>query len=78
MMLFLEIFNIPNYKISTENHIWNYVNVDNEWLHLDLTWDDPITEDNKGILDDSYFLINDAQLKSIEKEEHNFNPDLIN
>ncbi len=72
MMLFLERFNIPNYKISTENHIWNYVKVNNTWLHLDLTWDDPITEDNQNILDDSYFLITDDKLKDIEKEEHNY------
>ena len=73
MMLFLEKFNIPNYKIATENHIWNYVKVDNEWLHLDLTWDDPVTTNGKDILDDSYFLITDSELKSLEKEEHNYN-----
>ena len=72
MMLFLEKFNVPNIKISTENHIWNYLKIDNEWLHLDLTWDDPVTNDGKEILDDSYFLINDSKLKSIEKEEHNY------
>ena len=72
MMLFLEQLNVPNFKISTENHIWNAVYVDSQWLHLDLTWDDPVTEDNKGVLDDSYFLINDEQLETIEKEEHNY------
>ena len=77
MMLFLEKFNVPSYKIATENHIWNYVNINNEWLHLDLTWDDPITEDNKNILDDSYFLITDEKLASIEKEEHNYNADIF-
>ena len=76
MMLFLERFNIPNYKIATENHIWNYVKVDNEYLHLDLTWDDPVSEDDEDILDDSYFLINDDKLKEIEKEEHNYNSDI--
>ena len=72
MMLFLEKFNIPNYKISTENHIWNYVKIDNKWLHLDLTWDDPITNDNRDILDYSYFLIDDDRLLELEKEEHNY------
>lgn len=72
MMLFLEKFNIKNLKISTENHIWNYVNIDDTWLHLDLTWDDPITENGSNILDDSYFLINDTTLKTIEKTEHNY------
>ena len=76
MMLFLEKFGIPNLKIATENHIWNYVKIDNNWLHLDLTWDDPVSEDGKNILDDSYFLITDSELKNIEKEEHNYNPEL--
>ena len=76
MMLFLERFNIPNYKIATENHIWNYVKVNNEWLHLDLTWDDPVTTNGKNILDDSYFLITDSELKNLEKEEHNYNIDI--
>ena len=77
MMLFLEKFNVPNYKISTENHVWNYVKLDDKWLHLDLTWDDPITEDNKNILDDSYFLITDEELAKIEREEHNYNADIF-
>lgn len=72
MMLFLEKLNIPNYKISTENHIWNYLKIDNKWLHLDLTWDDPITNDNRNILDYSYFLIDDDRLFELEKEEHNY------
>ena len=76
MMLFLEKFKIPNYKIATENHIWNYVYVDSEWLHLDLTWDDPVSSDGKNILDDSFFLISDDELKTIEKEEHTYNADI--
>ena len=76
MMLFLEDFNVENYKIATENHIWNYVKLDDEWLHLDLTWDDPVTTNGKDILDDAYFLINDKTLQSIEKTEHNYNADI--
>lgn len=76
MTLFLEKFSIPNIKISTENHIWNYVKVDDKWYHLDLTWDDPVTDDEKEILDHSYFLINDNELKNIEQEEHNYNHEI--
>ena len=72
LMLFLEKLNIPNYKISTENHIWNYLKIDDKWLHVDLTWDDPITKDNRDILDYSYFLIDDDRLLELEKEEHNY------
>ncbi len=65
-----------NYKIATENHVWNYVKLDNEWLHLDLTWDDPITTDGKQVLDDAFFLIDDDELRSKEKEQHSYNADI--
>ena len=70
MMLFLERFDVKSIRISSENHIWNYVYLDNEWLHLDLTWDDPISTDNKDILDDTYFLINTNELNELKSEEH--------
>ena len=76
MMLFLEKFKLPNYKIATENHIWNYVKIDNEWLHIDLTWDDPVTTDGKDIIDESYLLIDDNKLQELEKEEHIYNADI--
>lgn len=76
MMLFLEKFKVPNYKIATENHIWNYVKIDNEWLHLDLTWDDPVSPSGTPILDDTFFLIDDEELKSKEQEQHTYNADI--
>jgi transglutaminase/protease-like cytokinesis protein 3 len=76
MMLFLERFKVPNYKIATENHIWNYVKLNDDWLHLDLTWDDPITSNGKPMLDDAFFLIDDDELKSKEKEQHSYNADI--
>jgi len=72
MMLFLEKLDVKSYKISTNNHTWNRLFINNSWLHLDLTWDDPISEDGKNVLDDSYFLINTNELLSIEKTEHNY------
>ena len=72
MMLFLERFGIKSIKISSENHIWNYVYLNNRWLHLDLTWDDPISSDGKDILDNTYFLISDQTLKNINSPEHKY------
>ena len=72
MALFLDKLNVKNYKVSTDNHTWNRVYVNDRWLHLDLTWDDPISEDGKNVLDHNYFLINTNDLKSIEKNEHNY------
>lgn len=76
MMLFLEKMAIENIKISTDNHVWNYVKLDDEYLHLDLTWDDPTNPNGPDILDNTYFLISDNELKSIEKIEHNYDKEI--
>ncbi len=31
-----------NSEGKTESHAWNYVQIDNEWYAVDVTWDDPI------------------------------------
>lgn len=77
MKLFLDKLNIPNYKISSENHIWNLVNIDNSWYHLDLTWDDPIKCDQEtntceDVLEYVYFLISTEELQSLESDQHIF------
>ncbi len=76
MKIFLDIFNIPNYKISSENHVWNLVKLDGIWYHLDLTWDDPVVDTGVDILEYDYFLITTKELKELEKEQHNFNKDI--
>lgn len=70
MKLFLDEFNIPNYKISSENHIWNLVYINDRWYHLDLTWDDPVTTDGKDVLEYDYFLITSEELKAMETDQH--------
>lgn len=72
MELFLEDLNIKSYKISNDKHIWNGVNLGNNWYHLDLTWDDPITSNNQDILEYTYFLVNNNQLSSTDNEQHQF------
>lgn len=80
MKIFLDRFGVNNYKISSENHVWNLVNIDNAWYHLDLTWDDPVVKDEQGniidILEYDYFLITTDELHKLEKEQHNFNKDI--
>lgn len=68
MALFLDILKIPNLRISSDNHIWNLVKVDNNWLHLDLTWDDVENPKYK----DNYFLVSTPDLLKLDKNEHNF------
>ena len=74
MAVILDKLNIPNFKISSANHVWNAVYLDNKWYHLDLTWDDPITASGEDILDHSYFLIDSQKLSELNRDdkEHNF------
>lgn len=77
MQLFLEKMNIKNFKVSSEKHIWNAVYIDNNWYHLDLTWDDPITNIQKDYLTHDYFLITTTKLLSLNVEQHNFNTNIF-
>lgn len=76
MALFLDKMGIPNYKISSDTHIWNAVYLDGKWYHLDLTWDDPVTSDNTNILQNDYFLITTRQLLAKVLTEHNFDQNI--
>ena len=78
MELFLEDMGIKSYKISSENHVWNAVNLDNTWYHLDLTWDDPITTDGSDILEYNFFLITTSELNELENEQHNYDKNVYN
>ena len=66
--IFMNIYKIPNIRVSSENHLWNLVYINGKWLHIDLTWDD--SENNK--YDNNYFLITKEKLVSLDTKEHNF------
>lgn len=72
MAIFLDYYDIPNYKVISENHIWNAVYLDGKWYHLDLTWDDPVTSDGTEILEYNFFLINTKELTELETNQHIF------
>lgn len=74
MEIFLDKMNIINYKISNEEHIWNLVYLDGKWYHLDLTWDDPISDIN--INRDTYFLIGTKTLEKINDGTHTFDKNI--
>ena len=84
MAIFLNKFGYKNFKIATtpddENltgHIWNAVYINDRWVHLDVTWDDPVSENGQDYLLYKYFLITDEELKKADEGkvvvyEHNF------
>ena len=93
MAIFLTKLGYNNYKIATTpqdlndesatGHIWNAVYFNNEWLHIDLTWDDPVPDpdvsDKTDFLLDKYFLVSTEKMHEEDNTgtvltEHNFNP----
>ena len=70
MAIFLDRYNIPNFKIISENHIWNAVYLDGNWYHLDLTWDDPVTSDKSDVLEYNFFLITTDELEQLKTNQH--------
>lgn len=44
------------------NHVWNYVNLDNEWYHMDMTWDDPNGDTDLRMY--NYYLLTDDEIAS--------------
>lgn len=72
MAIFLSSIGIPNYKISNNNHIWNAVYLNNNWYHLDLTWDDPVTSTGENILIYDFFLITTEELEKLDMNQHKY------
>ena len=72
MAIFLDNLGIENYKIASSRHVWNLVNINGEWKHLDLTFDDPVTSSGEDMLLTDYFLIDTTTLKEKDNVEHYF------
>ena len=74
MGVFLTKLGLSNFKVSSDSHVWNAVYLKDRWLHLDLTWDDPISTNGKDVLQHDYFLISTNRLKVLAKDnkDHNF------
>lgn len=77
MALFLNKMKIPNYKISSDNHVWNLVYLDNNWLHLDLTWDDPVVNTKENLLLHNFFLITSDELAKKNTGQHNYDKNVF-
>lgn len=74
MSIFLNEIGIENYKISNDTHIWNLIYINGKWVHLDATWDDPISD--KNLNRDTYFLINTEELEKLNDGTHTFNKNI--
>ena len=44
------------------SHAWNRVWIDGGWLHVDCTWDDPVTKNGEDRLIYEYFLVTEEEI----------------
>ncbi len=77
MSLFLYKMDVTNYRISNEKHVWNFLKLDDEWLHLDLTWNQPMTDNQISLIIETYFLISSQRLKELDSDAHYFDENMF-
>jgi hypothetical protein len=77
MQLFLERMNIKSFRVSSDSHIWNAVYLNDTWLNLDLTWDDPVASDGNDYLEYNYFLVDTNTLLREENTQHIFDEEVF-
>ncbi|HHW31990.1 MAG TPA: hypothetical protein GXX20_10025 [Clostridiaceae bacterium] len=58
-------------KSRNQNHAWNIINIEGNYYHLDLTWDDPVTNDGSDELTYDYFNVTDLELS----KDHSWDKD---
>lgn len=61
-----------NSKGETESHAWNYVQIDNKWYAIDVTWDDPVLINGSVLTNNiryKYFLKGSNEFLSNHKED---------
>jgi len=75
MAIFLSKLNVKNYKVASDTHVWNalYLSDEKKWVHLDLTWDDPVTVNSDvDTLLHKFYLIDTKSLEEFKTDNHNF------
>ena len=58
-----------------DDHMWNCVQLGGQWYMMDLTWDDPVTEDGSDMKLYDYFNVTSAQLSQDHQWEAGDYPD---
>lgn len=65
--------NASSSRQSGGSHMWNVVNVNGSWYHLDCTWDDPLTDKGSSVRLYTYFNVSD---EVISKNHSDFSIDV--
>jgi hypothetical protein len=72
--IFMDKLNVPNFEVTSEEHEWNAIYLNNKWYHIDTTWDD---DETNMLNTTNFFLINTKELLLKDKKEHNFKKDIF-
>lgn len=82
MNIFISDLGIKNYKVASdvvlnedgeeEGHVWNALYINDEWLHIDATWDDQIDTNGIEKLIHKFFLINTENMQKYAPLYHGF------
>lgn len=72
MAIFLNKLGLENIRVANDKHTWNAVKINGKWKHIDLTWDDPVTDTGEDIIQYDYFLISTDDLIKKNEDEHTF------
>lgn len=72
----------PIYRITSNTHEWNIIYTNDDWYHLDLTWDDPVFVTKRGVTINSisydFCLINTTRLNELDDSNaHVFDEDIF-
>lgn len=70
LSIFLSKIGVENIRVANKEHTWNALLINNEWKHIDLTWDDPITNTKEDIIIYDYFMITSKELNKKDENEH--------
>ena len=79
MDIMLYRLGVKTYKVGSNEHVWNLAYLDNEWSHIDVTWDDPVVEGSARLTDKirhKFYMIDADTLLSYDTKEHNFNKNI--
>lgn len=66
--LFMMLADIPCEYVTSETHAWNLVQLEDEWYHIDVTWDDPVP-DTPGKVLYTYFMMTDEEVGRLVQHE---------
>ena len=65
-------------KKGTDGHAWNIVELDGNWYHVDVTWDDPVPEKYQNGISHEYFNVSDEFISQDHEWDRDNYPECSN